>query len=351
MASVAIDIGANRTKIAVYDRKQKCPVVAVCIPTLLYVPRSGPILVGATAEEAIRTDPLGQIDDLNARLLGSPFQRNRRECKPNELLVIFFTELRRLAMERLIQGEKAAACSVVVPLKVEMQHVELLTSAAMAAGFEKVDSVSDAMAAIQFFERIKPIKDDAVVICDLGQKIHLTLMRRQDSVWRPALEMFPPLDLSVAENGVSQRVHDSLFQLQSTLAEKEITSVSLLLVGGGSKPEEVVTGIKREGWTGEILTAGTAEFAAVLGAVSPSLNEDELECPECGTFPVSKKEICCSNCGYPVRLILENLTSNATTSSSTPVSTIKCPECKSMVSLNGKPCPVCGCPARLMTKS
>ena len=109
MASVAIDIGANRTKIAVYDRKQKCPVVAVCIPTLLYVPRSGPILVGATAEEAIRTDPLGQIDDLNARLLGSPFQRNRRECKPNELLVIFFTELRRLAMERLIQGEKAAA--------------------------------------------------------------------------------------------------------------------------------------------------------------------------------------------------------------------------------------------------
>lgn len=53
MATLAIDFGTQRTRLAVFDRRRRQPVVRTDVPTVAYVPRSGPILVGRAAEEAL----------------------------------------------------------------------------------------------------------------------------------------------------------------------------------------------------------------------------------------------------------------------------------------------------------
>src|SRR5579863_1115409 len=106
MAAAAIDLGADRTRLAGYDPRKRRPTVRVDIPTLAYVPKEGPILVGKAASGAIAADPLGAIHDLKARVGGADFVRNRRRVGPADLLAQLFTELREAALRQPDIGDE-----------------------------------------------------------------------------------------------------------------------------------------------------------------------------------------------------------------------------------------------------
>lgn len=348
MLSAAIDFGARRTKLAMYDRRRQSVVVAVCIPTLIYVPRSGPILAGEAAREAIKSDPSGSIDDLKSRLLNGACLRNRRQSQPAELVSLLFTELRNHALEQVVKGDRLTACKVLVPLRFAMQQTELLKHAAVSAGFETVDVIEESLAAIRHFELPDPILEDTAVLCDLGSNTRLSLLRRVDSIWRTSFEIVPPIDFPQAEDGLSNVACDSLLQLQSKLSEVGIIKPPLLLVGGGALDDGLPTQISREGWGGEIRIVENAEFAGVLGAAERPGNASDIVCPECGFFPVSQKSKRCGNCGYPMRLIpqvlIPQLSTGRADGCDITFDTKSCPECMAIHPQSAATCAKCGFP-------
>lgn len=328
MISVAIDLGAQRTKLAMYDRRAKRSSVAVIIPTVVYVPRQGAILVGGAAVEAIKTDPTGGIDDLKDRLTSGTCLRNRRQCQPQELLAMLFAETRKQALEKMVKGDGISGCTVLIPLKFDLQQSECLKQAAIAAGFESVQLLDESLASVHFIEQQELVAGDSVVLCDLGSSLRASLLLRKDSVWTPALELFPPAEFTQDESGFPKLACDTLLQLQSRLSEKEIQNPPLLIVGGGVRKKGIQAQMKQEGWLGEILLPESAEFGGVLGAVEKPADAEDLICPVCEFFPVKRNAKACSCCGHPASLML----------------TKTCPDCKTENPPGTETCRECGFP-------
>ncbi|MGC4004797.1 MAG: zinc ribbon domain-containing protein [Pirellulales bacterium] len=342
MPSVSIDFGAKRTKLAIYDRRTKSSVVASSIPTLFHVARSGAISVGQDAEQSIKSDPAGAIDDLKSRIGHGNYLRNRHSCSPSELLRHLLVRLHTTAVERRCAVDGRVSCSILIPLTFDILKIERFRDTALAAGFESVEMISEPVAVMRFFENVDgPIVTDDVVVCDLGGTAKATVMRRRDAVWRPALELCPPENYPRGENGPSQIFLDALLRLQSTLAENKIRNAPLLIVGGDSRSPELVARMKQEGWTGSIALHNDSEFAAALGAIVVPMDADLLICPECDAFPVSPKAIICGNCGLPVRLMSQPL---PTSDSNGNREVRTCPECTTINSLETKVCKLCGFP-------
>ncbi len=92
--------------------------IRVDMPTLAYVPGSGPIRVGDAAVEAIKADPVGAIHDLKSRVGGTDLVRNRRRCRPADLIVQLFAELRETALGQADIGDALDDCCLAVPLAI-----------------------------------------------------------------------------------------------------------------------------------------------------------------------------------------------------------------------------------------
>jgi len=266
MATVAIDFGTMRTRLAVHDRRQRRPVVRVDVPTLACLPRTGFVHVGKEAEPAIASDPLGGVDDLKQRLGDESILRNRRSCEPMDVIAQLFAEVRRLALAQPETNDPMMACALPVPLHFEIRHRELLCAAARRAGFLGAHTIDEPVAAAQWHEQNQKVSASALALCDLGRTARVVLLRRSASGWRPDLESVPaPLPLS--QDGLPQRVFDILRTMAGELTRRGIDAPTLLLVGGRAQAEDTAAIFRGEGWPGEVVVAREPASALVLGAI------------------------------------------------------------------------------------
>lgn len=268
MATVAIDFGTVRTRLAVYDRRQRRPVVRVDVPTLACLPRTGFVLVGKEAEPSIASDPLGGVDDLKSRLGGESILRNRRSCEPMDVIAQLFAEMRRLALAQPEANDPMMACTLTVPLHFEFRHRELLCAAARRAGFLDAHTIDEPVAAAQWHEQNQMLSASAIVLCDLGRTARVALLRRSVSGWRPDLESVPA-PLSLSQDGLPQRLFDILRTMAGELTRRGIDAPTLLLVGGRAQAEDAAAIFRGEGWPGEVVVACEPAAASALGAIEP----------------------------------------------------------------------------------
>jgi Hsp70 protein len=314
MATVAIDFGAARTKLAVYDRRKRRPTIRVEMPTLAYVPPSGPIRVGDAATLAIKADPVGAIHDLKSRLGGTDLVRNRRRCHPTDLIVQLFATLRETALEQPDISDALTDCCLAIPLQFDTRQSESLQEVARLAGFSSVSTVDAPIAAIADHDRDRKVEADHVVVCDLGKKARVAVLKRRDSYWRADQELQPPREWEL-ESIPPRLLLDALEHIAARLAERNVADSPLLLVGGNTQKDGVLDAFKREGWKGEVMLPEHPEFSIALGAIDVFRS-----CPECGSDQVPLFAVVCPSCGCP-----------------------SCPECRTIVGFDLPSCRQCGC--------
>ena len=315
MATAAIDLGADRARLAVYDRAGRRPVVVADVPTLAYVPRSGPILVGASALGPIEADPLGAVRDLKARLGGPDLVRNRRRCRPDELIARLLAEIRTAALARPGLGDPLTDCCLAIPLEFDSRQAEALRLAATGAGFAPVSAIDAPLAALRDHDRRRPVLADHAIVCDLGRTAKLAALRRRDSSWRADRELRPPHPWEV--DAIPPRLlMDALRALAGRLAGLGAADAPLLLVGGNARGPDLAEAFAREGWDGEVRQAEAPADAIVLGGVATL-----RACPECDLERVPLLDRTCAACGCP-----------------------SCPECGAIVAHDAATCPRCGYP-------
>lgn len=315
MATAAIDFGAVRSRLAVYDRRRRRPVVSADLPTLAYVPRSGPILVGEPAAEAIQADPPGAIRDLKSRVGGTDFMRNRRRCQPEDLTAQLLSELRERALREPDIGDPLTDCCLAIPLQFDTRQTESLREAARRAGFSNVSVIDAPIAAFRDHDRLRPIASDHAIVCDLGQKARLAVLRCHDTFWRADQELQPPREWEL-EAIPPRLLMDALEDVASRLAERQVADAPLLLVGGNARGQGVLEAFSREGWRGQIVLPEDPASSIALGAV-----DARRTCPECGLEQVPLFDMACLACGCP-----------------------SCPECGMIVDFRTAACPNCGYP-------
>ena len=317
MTTVAIDFGAGRTRLAVYDRRKRRPTIRVDIPTLAYVPKSGLILIGEPAVEAIASDPLGAILDLKSRVGGADLMRNRHRVRPLDLAVQLFTELREAALRQTDIGDALTDCCLAIPLQFDTRQSESLQDAARLAGFSDISTIDAPIAAFRDFDRQQTIESDHAIVCDLGRKARLAVLCRRDSFWRTDQELQPPREWEAATIPPSLLI-DALESIASRLAERQTAIPPLLLVGANAKGDGLIEAFRREGWKGEVIVSDEPSAAIALGAV-----DTRRTCPECRADQVPLLDLTCLSCGCP-----------------------SCPECHSIVDKGSPACRNCGYPLK-----
>lgn len=315
MATVAIDFGADRTRLAVYDRRKRRPTIRVDMPTLSYVPGSGPICVGDAAAEAIKADPVGAIHDLKARLGGTELVRHRRRYRPADLIVQLFAELRETVLRQPDVGDALTECCLAIPLEFDTRRSESLQEAARLAGFSSVCTIDAPIAAIRHHDRQKKLEVDRAIVCDLGRRARIAVVERRESSWRADQELHPPREWEL-ESIPPRLLMDDLDKIASRLSERNVTDSPLLLVGGNARGDRIVEGFQREGWKGEVIVPDHPEYSIAFGAI-----DIWRICPECRGEQVPLFGVVCPGCGCP-----------------------SCPECRAIVDFKAPSCPNCGHP-------
>ena len=352
MASAAIDFGTLQTRLAAFDRRRRRPVIRGELPTVAYVPKTGPILVGQEAQQAIINDPAGAVDDLKHRLNGNEFLRNRRLCRPIELIGLLFAEARRQALGQLETADPLTECVLTIPSQLDIQQGELLIGAARIAGFSEAHLIDEAIAGARYWERNQRISGNVVVVCDLGQTARIAVLRRPAEAWRTDLEICPPTTFECGDSALPRLLFDGLRGVAAELAKRGLPQAPLLIVGGGGNDTGIEVTMKLEDWPGEVFVALEPELAAASGAVEAATGvkvdvgssrakpTDSIRCPECDVYPVSMIAIACPQCGYPLRVSPRQPTPIARPTS------MNCPECGVPVASNLTACRSCGCPLR-----
>ena len=354
MATVAIDFGTLRTKLAVYDRRKRQTVVRADVPTLVYVPRSGSILVGEPAQKAIADDPTGMIDDLKKRMGGDVFLRSRRACKPVELISLLFGEARGIALEQQHALDPLTDCILTIPLHLDLRHGELMCEAARQAGFTSVSLIFEPVAASRSWERNQPIPGNFLVVCDIGYTARISVLRRPANDWQPDLEILPTPVLCRPDSSLPSLLFDSLRSVSSEISRSGMVNPPLLVVGGGAIAKETAAILKQEGWPGEVLLPNGPDVSMVLGAIdvtaAPHETAEATTCPEpeCSFFPIPKNLMACPICGCPMKTSPKTggaiRSSIAATTRAQFSGTLKCPECMTEAPRGSATCKKCGFP-------
>lgn len=350
MAAAAIDLGSMHTRLAIFDRRTRKPVLVTEWPNAVYVPREGAILFGHAARDAISQDPAGAIEDLNSRLGDESIRRNRRVCRPAELITQLIQDIRIASLGQMAPGELLASCVITIPVHCDLQQAERLLDAARHAGFNEAASIDEPVAVARGCERQQPIPGDVAVVCDLGRSAKIGIVRRVNTAWRTDLEISGPPPIARPVPGVPRLALDGLREISTELGKRGVAAPPLLLAGGGATTEGLADEFKLDGWPGEVLIPPDTSLVTVLGAVDIEMDSGAITCPECQFFPVARIALSCPECGFPLRPSpihsAEGITGNPGAALRVFAETVtkSCPECAATVARNAISCPTCGYP-------
>lgn len=160
------------------------------IPSVFYVPRSGPIAVGQQALSQIAADPRGSIRNLKQAMhLTTQQFRNHRRIAPRDLAATAF----HLIRESLRDRAEVDGCTLPLPATFSFQQRDAMASAAMLGGFTHVEIVESAAAAVKHWVRETDETPDYVFVLDLGGgQSELTLVERSRGKYRVSPDLQIP---------------------------------------------------------------------------------------------------------------------------------------------------------------
>ncbi len=203
-ARIAIDFGTTRTKAAYLDPQTgRARMVMLghgvpTLPSLFFLERGQPPLLGYEAEAWIEREPAGAVRVLKRRLREVRVRAGRTEISPTELLGLLLARIRQRV------GEEVTAFGGVMPDEVVLTlpaagsgagpNVEkVMHDAAKEAGFAKVTLVSEPEAAALAYVRDAGAQaPDLLVVLDCGGgTVDWTCLQRREGRLVPMTECPP----------------------------------------------------------------------------------------------------------------------------------------------------------------
>ncbi len=177
-ATIAIDFGTSRTKLAYLDDTTGRPELMRLgqrddpfIPSLFYLERdSERVLLGDDAEAMLEQDPAGVVDVLKRTLHEANVRANRRKVTPLDLMTRLLSELRTRAGREVAAfgGQCATTVHLTVPAIYGPSQARLLRDAAGQAGFTEVMLVPEPVAAARVWLAQASGTSAGVVVFDCG---------------------------------------------------------------------------------------------------------------------------------------------------------------------------------------
>lgn len=169
---LSIDLGWNSIKLAAMIAGCATPQAlklaanaSDTIPLQAYIPKSGPIRVGAIAQNFIHHDPAGSIGDVGAILSqGGHIFRNGRRISIRDIAAAFFHHIRdSLSREYVVEH-----CVITSTLNPWAENGHQLVAAARLGGFSRVDWLPTAISIAKFARNQLFLQDDLYAILDIG---------------------------------------------------------------------------------------------------------------------------------------------------------------------------------------
>lgn len=173
----AIDFGSSFSKAAFASKLDAPQVIQIAhetpslVPSVIYVPDSGPCQIGDGAERQALLHPEGIVRNLKSSIHRTDkLFRNRRFFSPCELtseLIKFF----KTETERLYRFDRAGEqCVIVTGACNTIQENRCLDMAAKAAGYEEVELIESSLAGFRHWMNGRAEADcpKAVAVVDLG---------------------------------------------------------------------------------------------------------------------------------------------------------------------------------------
>lgn len=177
--TLAIDFGSSRTKIACLCPETGKPKmvelgheIRAVMPSVFYIPQSGPVLVGDEAVQMADEDPAGIVVDIK-RELQRPGKIRCGEGRPaylrSELVSILFSEIRRRCDEEVFHNGSIDSCMLTVPVCFSEPQRQKLRHAAENAGFTHVRLLEEPIAAaMHWLSGAGKSVSDHVIVVDIG---------------------------------------------------------------------------------------------------------------------------------------------------------------------------------------
>ena len=173
--SITVDHGNSRTKVATYDEAAGKPIlvelgreIRAVIPSIIYVPNEGSVLIGDDAQYEAARDPGGIVRHLKRDLLKPGTVRQDRDIERPELAAILFRYLRENCQRLLCDGKTITKGCFTVPLSFTLEQRDAIKSAAHNSGFNNVILIDEPVAAARFYQRQIALNSPAMVVCDVG---------------------------------------------------------------------------------------------------------------------------------------------------------------------------------------
>jgi molecular chaperone DnaK len=175
--TVAIDFGTARTKLAFRPPGGGRPELMrfaedrPFAPSLFYLPPDdGPALWGDDAEDMLSEDPAGVLVALKRALSRPKVRANARSEAPTALLARLLADLRARAGQQVahLGGRPPRRAALTAPALFGPDEEQLLREAALAAGFEEAEVVSEPEAAARAWLAETGEAADEVIVLDCG---------------------------------------------------------------------------------------------------------------------------------------------------------------------------------------
>ena len=142
---LAIDFGTSRVKVAyLNDGAATLAPLGVggqsFIPSLFYISREGQVDIGDDAAAWLSDDPRGVVETLKRKLRENFIRKNRQKKKPQELITLLFTQIRRRCHEELehIFPTPPTEVTLTYPARYSSVEKNILRDAALEAGFAQM---------------------------------------------------------------------------------------------------------------------------------------------------------------------------------------------------------------------
>ena len=187
---IAIDFGTSTVKAAYLDTDGKPKALELgsdrdTIPSVFHLSNDGELTIGEKAEERGEEDPKGDVPFLK-RNLKKPLLKWRKRIAnwwskisgdersdgdlQREFLVELFKDIRNHVKDGIdiFQGKPPTAVCLTVTSCYKPTQKDLLYEAARQAGFEKIDDVTEPLAAARMWREEEDIRHSHAVVLDCG---------------------------------------------------------------------------------------------------------------------------------------------------------------------------------------
>lgn len=169
---LSIDVGWSTIKVAAISPSSTTPQVlhlgaeaGIDIPLQAYIPKSGPIRVGAEALEFIHADPVGSIGEVGSLLWRTGYVfRNGRRISIRDIGAAFFSHIK----QRLSRDYQLNQCILTSTLNPFVTEDRNLIAAARLGGFADAFWKPTALCVFQLAQYQQTFADGVYAILDMG---------------------------------------------------------------------------------------------------------------------------------------------------------------------------------------